>query len=59
MPRGREKSLERQLRAFHWVRVLAEIPGRLAGSESERAAALRVQEELREIGFEDVRHSRG
>lgn len=54
MTRGREKSLERQLRAFHWVRVLAEIPGRLAGTESERVAAQRVQEELQEIGFEQV-----
>jgi len=53
--RGREKSLERRLRAFHWVRMLAELPGRLAGSEGERAGALRIQEELHEIGFEEVR----
>ncbi len=52
---GREKSLDRQLRAFQWVRMLTELPGRLAGSEAERDAALRVQDALRELGFEDVR----
>ena len=27
MKQEREKSLERQMRAFHWVRLLAELPG--------------------------------
>lgn len=50
----REKSLDRQIRAFHWVRLLAEIPSRLGGSMGEREAARRTEEWLREIGFEDV-----
>ncbi len=50
----REKSLERQMRAFHWVRLLAELPGRLAGSREEREAAERVDAWLREIGIEEV-----
>ena len=50
----REKSLERQMRAFHWVRLLAELPGRLAGSREEREAADRVEAWLREIGIEEV-----
>jgi hypothetical protein len=51
----REKSLERQMRAFHWVRLLADLPGRLAGSNEEREAADRVEAWLREIGIEEVR----
>ncbi|MDJ0852037.1 MAG: M28 family peptidase [Myxococcota bacterium] len=51
----REKSLDRQLRAFRWVRMLVELPGRLAGSEPERQAALRVEDALRELGFDEVR----
>jgi hypothetical protein len=50
----REKSLERQIRAFHWVRLLAELPGRLAGSREEQEAADRVEAWLREIGIEEV-----
>ncbi len=50
----REKSLERQMRAFHWVRLLAELPDRLAGSSEEREAAGRVEAWLREIGIEEV-----
>jgi len=50
----REKSLERQMRAFHWVRLLAELPGRLAGSHEEREAAARIEEWLREIGIEEI-----
>lgn len=50
----REKSLERQMRAFQWVRLLAELPGRLAGSREEREAADRVEAWLREIGIEEV-----
>ena len=54
MKQEREKSLERQMRAFHWVRLLAELPGRLAGSREEREAADRVEAWLREIGIEEV-----
>jgi len=50
----REKSLERQMRAFHWVRLLAELPGRLAGTSEEREAAERIESWLREIGIEEV-----
>jgi hypothetical protein len=50
----REKSLERQMRAFHWVRLLAELPGRLAGTSEEREAAERIEAWLREIGIEEV-----
>jgi len=49
-----EKSLERQIRAFHWVRLLAELPERLAGSEAEREAGRRVESWLRDVGFEEV-----
>jgi Peptidase family M28 len=51
----REKSLERQMRAFHWVRLIAELPGRLAGSREEREAADRVEAWMREIGIEETR----
>jgi len=50
----REKSLERQMRAFHWVRLLTELPGRLAGTSEEREAADRIETWLREIGIEEV-----
>jgi hypothetical protein len=50
----REKSLERQIRAFHWIRLLAELPARFAGSPSEREAADRIESWLRELGVEDV-----
>ncbi len=50
----REKSLERQMRAFHWVRLLADLPGRFAGSREEREAADRIESWLREIGIEQV-----
>jgi hypothetical protein len=50
----REKSLERQMRAFHWVRLLAELPGRLAGSREECEAAERIEAWMREIGIEEV-----
>jgi len=49
-----EKTLERQIRAFHWVRMLAELPGRFAGSAEEREAAGRIEGWLREIGFAEV-----
>ena len=50
----REKSLERQMRAFHWIRLLAELPGRVAGSASEREAADRIEGWIRDLGVEDV-----
>jgi hypothetical protein len=50
----REKSLERQIRAFHWIRLLAEIPSRFAGSPAEREAASRIEGWMRDLGVEDV-----
>ncbi len=50
----REKSLERQIRAFHWIRLLAELPGRFAGSAAEREAADRIESWIRDLGVEDV-----
>ncbi|HXK24580.1 MAG TPA: hypothetical protein VMS55_18055 [Myxococcota bacterium] len=50
----REKSLERQIRAFHWVRLLSELPARCAGGEGEREAAARVEAWMRELGFAEV-----
>ena len=50
----REKSLERQIRAFHWIRLLAELPGRFAGSPAEREAADRIESWMRDLGVEDV-----
>jgi hypothetical protein len=50
----REKSLERQMRAFHWVRLLAELPGRRQGTSEEREAADRVEAWLRDLGVEEV-----
>ena len=50
----REKSLERRIRAFHWVRLLSELPARCAGGEGEREAAARVEAWMREIGFAEV-----
>jgi hypothetical protein len=57
-PFDREKSLERQIRAFHWIRLLAELPGRVAGSPSEREAADRIESWIRGLGIEDVRRQR-
>ena len=50
----REKSLDRQIRAFQWVRGLCVLPGRVAGGAGERAAAVRASEWLTELGFEEV-----
>lgn len=50
----REKSLERRIRAFHWVRLLAELPSRFAGSAHEREAAGRIADWMRELGLEEV-----
>lgn len=52
-PHESEKSLDRQLRAFQWVRVLAELP-RLAGTPAEAAAAERIESWLGELGVEEV-----
>ena len=49
-----EKSLERQERAFHWVRQLCDGPGRLAGSRGEARAVDLVEGWLRELGFEQI-----
>jgi len=49
-----EKSLERQIRAFHWIRLLAELTGRSAGTDQEGEAGARVEVWLRDIGFEEV-----
>jgi hypothetical protein len=53
-PESREKSLERQIRAFHWVRWLSELPERYAGGDGEREAARRLEGWLREQGFSEV-----
>lgn len=50
---AREKSLDRQIRAFHWVRLLTEVGGRSAGTAGEREAAARVDAWLEEIGFDE------
>ncbi|TDJ15849.1 MAG: M28 family peptidase [Deltaproteobacteria bacterium] len=49
------KNLDRQIRAFRWVRMLSEIPDRRAGSGGEAQAAEQVGEWLSELGFDDVR----
>ena len=56
VPRGEapEKSLERQIRAYQWVRMLAELPDRFAGTAAEREAADRVELWLKDVGFDDV-----
>jgi hypothetical protein len=51
---AREKSLDRQIRAFQWVRALAGVPGRVAGSRAERLAGDLVAEWLGDIGFDEV-----
>jgi hypothetical protein len=50
----RDKSLERQIRAFHWVRMLAELPDRFAGTREEREAAHRVESWIRDLGVDEV-----
>ena len=49
-----EKTLERQIRAFHWVRLLSEIPTRPGGAAAAAEAAHRIEAWLREIGIEEV-----
>jgi hypothetical protein len=49
-----EKSLDREIRAFHWVRLLAELSGRFAGTDQEGEAARRVESWLRDLGFEEI-----
>lgn len=56
-PEDREKTLDRQIRAFHWVRLLAELPERFAGMAGEREAARRIDDWMRDVGLEDVRHT--
>jgi hypothetical protein len=53
-PARPEKSLEREIRAFHWIRLLAELSGRFAGTDQEGEAARRVESWLRELGFEEI-----
>jgi len=54
VPEGGEKTLERQARAFHWVRQLCDGPGRLAGSLGETRAAGQLEGWLHELGFEEI-----
>jgi hypothetical protein len=49
-----EKSLEREMRAFHWIRLLSELSGRFAGTDQEGEAARRVESWLRELGFDEI-----
>jgi hypothetical protein len=49
-----EKNLERQIRAFHWIRLLSELSGRHAGTDQEGEAARRVEMWLRDLGLEEV-----
>lgn len=51
---GEGKTLERRIRAFHWIRLLAAVSDRRAGSAGEREAAERVESWMREVGLEDV-----
>jgi hypothetical protein len=49
-----EKSLEREIRAYHWIRLLSELSGRFAGTDQEGEAARRVESWLRELGFDEI-----
>jgi Peptidase family M28 len=51
-----EKSLEREIRAFHWIRLLSELSGRFAGTDQEGEAARRVESWLRELGFDEIEY---
>ncbi|HKA13724.1 MAG TPA: M28 family peptidase [Myxococcota bacterium] len=53
-PARPEKSLEREIRAYHWIRLLAELSGRFAGTDQEGEAARRVESWLRELGFDEI-----
>jgi len=53
-PERLEKSLERQIRAFHWIRLQAELSGRFAGTDQEGEAGRRVESWLRELGLDEV-----
>ncbi len=53
-PHEPEKSLERQIRAFHWVRLLAELSGRHAGTDQEGEAGRRVAVWLGDLGLEEI-----
>jgi Peptidase family M28 len=56
-PARPEKSLEREIRAFHWTRLLSELSGRFAGTDQEGEAARRVESWLRELGFDEIEFS--
>ena len=56
-PARPEKSLDREIRAFHWIRLLAELSGRFAGTDQEGEAARRVESWLRELGFDEIEYS--
>lgn len=45
---------ERERRALRWIEALTALPERFAGSASERAAAARVAEWMREMGLAQV-----
>jgi hypothetical protein len=49
-----EESRDRERRAHAWIRDLADLPERCAGSYSERAAAERIAHWMREFGVTDV-----
>lgn len=49
-----EKSLERQIRAFHWVRLLSELTGRHAGTDQEGEAGRRVAMWLGDLGLDEI-----
>jgi hypothetical protein len=53
-PARPEKSLEREIRAYHWIRLLAELSGRFAGTDQEGEAARRVESWFRELGFDEI-----
>ncbi len=57
-PADIEKSLERQIRAFHWIRLLAELPDRTSGSAGEREAGARVLSWMQDTGFEEITEQR-
>lgn len=47
-------SSDRHQRAYEWVRVLAAIPARYAGSTSERRAAEHIAAWMRDLGLSDI-----
>jgi hypothetical protein len=49
-----EQGTERERRALRWIEALTGFPERFAGTASERAAAARVAEWMRELGLREV-----